>query len=59
MLENGGILTTGATLINAFDRLEVGEFTAKCLILANRIGKPNPIAQPQVDEIIDVFGLPR
>ena len=59
MIENAGLLTTGATLINAFDRLEVGEFTAKCLVLANRIGTVKPITQAQVDEIIDVFGLPR
>ena len=59
MIENAGLLTTGATLINAFDRLEVGEFTAKCLVLAGRIGEFKPITQAQVDEIIDVFGLPR
>ena len=40
-------------------RLEVGEFTAKCLVLAGRIGEFKPITQAQVDEIIDVFGLPR
>ncbi len=59
MIENCGLLTTGATILNAFDRLEVGEFTAKCLIMAHRIGKLQPINQAQVDEIVDVFGLPR
>ncbi len=59
MVENCGLLTTGTTLINAFDRLEVGEFTAKCIIMAKRIGKLKPINQAQVDEIIDAFGLPR
>jgi len=59
LIENCGLLTVGKTLLEAFDRLEVGEFTAKCILLARRIGKLKPINQAQVDEIIDAFHLPR
>ena len=59
LIENCGLLTVGKTLLEAFDRLEVGEFTAKCILLARRIGSLRPIDQSQVDEIVDVFHLPR
>ncbi len=58
IIENCGIVTVGKTLLEAFDRLEVGEFTAKCILLARRIGSLNPINQGQVDEIIEAFKLP-
>ena len=59
MIENTGIITFGKTLIEAFDRLEVAEFTAKCLLLARRIGSFKPITEQQVDDIIEAFGLPK
>ncbi|MBE6358635.1 MAG: class II aldolase/adducin family protein [Lentisphaerae bacterium] len=59
LIENCGILTTGKSLLEAFDRLEVCEFTAKCLLLASKLGKFNPINQEQVDEIISEFNLPK
>ncbi len=59
MIENCGVVTTGKSIVEAFDRLEVAEFTAKCLILAARIGNFKPITQAQVDAIIEAFGLPK
>lgn len=59
LVENCGLLTTGKSILEAFDRLEVGEFTAKCILLANRIGELKPINQDQVDEIIEAFHLPK
>lgn len=58
LIENCGILTTGRTLLEAFDRLEVSEFTAKCIIMAGKLGKLNPITQQQVEDIIADFKLP-
>ena len=58
LIENTGVITFGKTLIEAFDRLEVAEFTAKCLLLARRIGSFKPITDAQVEEIITAFGLP-
>ncbi len=59
LIEGVGLLTVGKSLIEAFDRMEVGEFTAKCILLAKRLGKIAPITQKQVDEFIDAFHLPR
>ncbi|MFA6816114.1 MAG: class II aldolase/adducin family protein [Lentisphaeria bacterium] len=59
LIQSSGILTTGATMIEAFDRLEVSEFTAKCIVMAGRLGKLTPINQNQVDEIIEAFKLPK
>lgn len=58
LIENCGILTTGKSMLEAFDRLEVSEFTAKCIIMAGKLGQLNPINQIQVDEIIREFNLP-
>jgi L-fuculose-phosphate aldolase len=59
MIENCGILTTGKTILEAFDRLEVSEFTAKCIILARKLGELKPINQEQVNDIIADFNLPK
>ncbi len=59
LIENCGMLTTGKSMLEAFDRLEVGEFTAKCILMANRIGKLTPINQHEVDRIIEAFKLPK
>ena len=57
-IENCGVLTTGKTILEAFDRLEVSEFTAKCIIMASRLGELSPINDQQVSDIIDAFKLP-
>ena len=59
LVENCGVLATGKNLTQAFDRLEVADFTANCVLLAQKLGKVNPINQAQVDEIIEAFNLPR
>ncbi|MCQ2378718.1 MAG: class II aldolase/adducin family protein [Victivallaceae bacterium] len=59
IVENLGVIAVGKNLTQAFDRLEVCDFTANCILLARRIGKVRPINQAQVDEIIDAFKLPR
>ena len=53
-----GEILPGKTLLEAFDRLEVAEFTAKCLLLASRIGSFRPIGEKQVEAIIEAFHLP-
>lgn len=58
MIENTGVLTTGRTLLEAFDRLEVAEFTAKCVLMAGRIGALRPIGDAQVADIVREFALP-
>ena len=48
----------GKTILEAFDRLEVSEFTAKCIIMASRLGELSPINDQQVEDIIKAFKLP-
>lgn len=58
IVESCGVIATGKTILEAFDRLEVGEFTANCVLMANRLGQLTPINQKQVDDIIEAFHLP-
>jgi L-fuculose-phosphate aldolase len=57
LAENDFVLTVGSTLINAFDRLEVAEFTAETIINAAKIGKIDPISQERIDQIDQAFHL--
>ncbi len=58
LIENCGVMTTGKTILEAFDRLEVSEFTAKCILMASRLGTLSPINDQQVSDIIQAFKLP-
>lgn len=55
LIENDSVLITGDKLLQTFDRLEVAEFSAKSLVLAQPIGKLVPISDQQVDELRKVF----
>lgn len=49
LLQNDGLLVTGADVIQAYDRLEVAEASAGCLIDSLSLGGPIPI---DADEIL-------
>ncbi len=51
LIQNDAILTTGATLIQAFDRLEVAEFSAKSLINTAALGPLVPIGDRELGEL--------
>jgi L-fuculose-phosphate aldolase len=56
--ENDCVMTTGATILQAFDRLEVAEFSAKALIdTATKLGKLAPIGDRDIQDIETAFGL--
>ena len=57
MVQNDSVISTGTTLINAFDRLEVAEFTANTIIHAKMIGKIVMISDQEVDDINKAFHL--
>ena len=57
LVENEFVLTVGHSLINAFDRLEVVEFTANTIIHAMTIGKIAPISTERIEEINVAFHL--
>jgi L-fuculose-phosphate aldolase len=55
IVRNDAILITGDKLLQTFDKLEVAEFSAKSLVMANPIGHLIPISNQQVDELRRVF----
>ncbi len=57
LVENDCVLVAGTSLINAFDRLEVTEYTAKSIISSMHIGEIIKISGEQVKELTDAFHL--
>jgi L-fuculose-phosphate aldolase len=57
LVENDSVISTGNTLINAFDRLEVAEFTANTIIHAKQIGEIVMISDKEVEDINKAFNL--
>lgn len=55
--ENDCVIATGSNLLNAFDRLEVAEYSANALIAAQSAGELIPISESQVEAINSKFGL--
>ncbi len=58
LIENDCVVVTGSSLLNAFDRLEVAEFSAKAVVAARSIG---PLVKIDEDEVIELekdFKLP-
>ncbi len=58
IVENDCVIVTGNGLLNAFDRLEVIEYSAKAIIDAKEIGDIDPISQEEINDIIKAFNLP-
>lgn len=57
LVQNDSVISTGNTLINAFDRLEVAEFTANTIIHAKMIGDIVMINDKEVEDINKAFHL--
>ena len=57
LVENDSVISTGKNLINAFDRLEVAEFTANTIIHAKMIGEIVMISDKEVEDINKAFNL--
>jgi L-fuculose-phosphate aldolase len=57
VVENDCVIVVGKSLLEAFDRLEVAEFSARSVISAGAIGPVASISQAQVAELEDAFGL--
>jgi L-fuculose-phosphate aldolase len=55
LLENDSVIVTGDALLQTFDRLEVAEFSAKSLVMANSIGKLSPISDKEVEDLRVAF----
>jgi L-fuculose-phosphate aldolase len=57
LLRNDAVLTTGRSLTQAFDRLEVAEFSARAILAATRLGGIARIDRGALDAIEEKFGL--
>ena len=55
ILENDGVLVTGSTVLDAFDRLEVLESTAEAVINSRAIGHVAPMPDAVIEELKDAF----
>jgi L-fuculose-phosphate aldolase len=55
LLQNDAILTTGSNLPEAFDKLEVAEFSARALIDTMHIGKLVPISDQALADLEKTF----
>ncbi len=57
LLENDAMLTTGANLTQAFDRLEVAEFSAQAILSARQLGEIARIDRERLEALETRFGL--
>jgi L-fuculose-phosphate aldolase len=55
ILENDGVLVTGSTVLEAFDRLEVLESTAEAIINCRTVGSLKPLSQEVTRELDEAF----
>jgi L-fuculose-phosphate aldolase len=55
LVNNDAVIVTGNTLLQAFDRLEVAEFSAKSLCMAKAIGNFYPIGDEEIEELKKAF----
>ena len=54
LLENHGALTVGATLIDAYYRMETVELFAKINLTAYMLGGPKEISRENIDKLIEL-----
>ena len=57
VLENDGVIVTGRSVLDAFDRLEVLESTAEAVINARAIGDISTMSDAVIDELRAAFKL--
>jgi L-fuculose-phosphate aldolase len=57
LAQNDCVLTVGTDILNAFDRLEVAEYSARSLIDTAVIGQLVPIGDSGIRDLEEAFGL--
>lgn len=55
LLENHGVLTTGSSLLQAFDKLEVLENAARMTLIVEITGKKSPLNSDRISELDRLF----
>jgi L-fuculose-phosphate aldolase len=51
LIQNDCVMTVGSSVLQAFDRLEVAEYTARSLLETGSIGPLVPIGQSEIDDL--------
>lgn len=51
VLEGGGVIVTAPSILKAYDRLEVAEYSARAILESSQLGNIVEITEKQVDEI--------
>ena len=59
LVQNDAVLTCGRTPLEAFDRLEVTDYSAQATIAAQSFGGLRPITDAQVEDLVEAFDLPK
>ncbi len=57
IVKNDCVIVTGDSLLNAFDRLEVAEYSAKAIIASRQLGDVVAINDEEIGEIEEAFHL--
>jgi L-fuculose-phosphate aldolase len=57
LIQNDAVMTTGSTVLKAFDRLEVAEFSARSLLDTALIGSHVPIGEAEIADLKKAFRL--
>lgn len=57
IVKNDCVIVTGDSMLNAFDRLEVTEYSAKAIIASRQLGELVAINDKEIDEIEEAFHL--
>ncbi|MBR5501158.1 MAG: class II aldolase/adducin family protein, partial [Clostridia bacterium] len=55
LVDNDCVIVTGSSLINAFDKLEVLEYSAKAVVASKSIGEIVPITDAEVADLREAF----
>jgi len=55
IIQNDSVIVSGQSLLQAFDRLEVAEFSAKSLIMSKPLGELVPIGSKQIQALREKF----
>lgn len=57
IMENDSLIVTGSSLLNAYDRLEVAEYSAKAILSAKTLGDLIAISDDEIQDIEVAFQL--
>ena len=55
IIQNDSVVITGSSLLQAFDRLEVAEFSAKSLVMSSSLGAFVPMEDHEIEELRKAF----